>query len=253
MKHTGTEHESGPERAALYALGALSQHEARAFEEHLSDGCTSCAADLRDFERVVEGLAFGAPPAAPPTGARERLLARVSAGAKENTPAGSEGNPRGEVTDVSCSDAGEESPRADSKESPRLKVERSSLDETHAAAPPRTPGAPDFLIVRSGDGEWMRTPDAGVFVKVLFIDKDRDTVTTLVRMEPGASIPRHRHRGVEQCLVLEGDVHTGEHAMTAGDFNCSLSGSVHDRLTTGGGALLFLVSPESYELLEDHA
>ena len=113
-----------------------------------------------------------------------------------------------------------------------------------------TGGALDFFIVRSGDGEWMRTPDAGVFVKVLFIDKDRDTVTTLVRMEPGASIPRHRHRGVEQCLVLEGDVRSGGHAMTAGDFNCSLSGSVHDRLTTDGGALLFLVSPETYELLE---
>ena len=78
MKHTGPEHESGPERAALYALGALSPHEARAFEEHLSEGCSSCAADLRDFERIVEGLAFGAPPAAPPLGAREKLLARVS-------------------------------------------------------------------------------------------------------------------------------------------------------------------------------
>lgn len=244
MKNMGTEHEAGPERAALYALGALSQHEARAFEEHLSEGCPSCAADLRDFERVVEGLAFGAPPAAPPTDAREELLARVSARAKENSPAGSEENPRGEVEDGSCSGADEESPR--------LRVEQSSLDDSHAAAPPRTPGAPDFLIVRSGDGEWMRTPDAGVFVKVLFIDEDRDTVTTLVRMEPGASIPRHRHRGVEQCLVLEGDVRSGGHAMTAGDFNCSLSGSVHDRLTTDGGALLFLVSPESYELLEHH-
>ncbi len=76
MKHTGTEHESGPERAALYALGALSQHEARAFEEHLSEGCPSCAADLRDFERVVEGLAFGAPPAAPPH-RRERKTPRT--------------------------------------------------------------------------------------------------------------------------------------------------------------------------------
>jgi anti-sigma factor ChrR (cupin superfamily) len=244
MKNRGTEHESGPERAALYALGALSQHEARAFEEHLSEGCSSCAADLRDFERIVEGLAFGAPPAAPPTGAREKLLARVSAGAKENSPGGSEESPRGEVKDGLCSDAG--------GESPRLRVEQSSLDDSHAAAPPQTPGAPDFLIVRSGDGEWMRTPDAGVFVKVLFIDKDRDTVTTLVRMEPGASIPRHRHRGVEQCLVLEGDVRSGGHAMTAGDFNCSLSGSVHDQLTTDGGALLFLVSPETYELLEHH-
>jgi hypothetical protein len=31
--------------------------------------------------------------------------------------------------------------------------------------------------------------------------------------------------------------------MSAGDFNCSLPGSVHEGLTTGGGALLILVSP----------
>lgn len=90
----------------------------------------------------------------------------------------------------------------------------------------------------------MKTPGDGVFVKVLFVDKDRDTVTILVRMEPGARIPRHRHRGAEQCLVLEGDVRSGTYAMTVGDFNCSPRGSVHDELTTERGALLFLASPK---------
>ncbi len=39
--------------------------------------------------------------------------------------------------------------------------------------------------------------------------------------------------------------------MGAGDFNCSLTGSVHDELTTNSGALLFIVSPKSYEVLEE--
>ena len=243
MKDTGTEHDSARERAALYALGALSQHEARSFEEHLSDGCPACAEDLGDFGRVVEALALGAAPAEPPVGAREKLLARISGAAKE-TPDGDEhGSPPR---------AAEEGSRGDTNGSPRAEAKASTRAEGHAPAPPQSPGAHDFLVVRSGEGRWKKTPDDGVFVKVLFVDKDRDTVTTLVRMEPGASIPRHRHRGAEQCLVLEGDVRSGAYAMTAGDFNCSLRGSVHDELTTEHGALLFIVSPESYELLEHH-
>ena len=74
-------------------------------------------------------------------------------------------------------------------------------------------------------------------------------MTTLVRMEPGSRIRSHRHLGVEQCLVLEGDVRSGAIGMTAGDFNCSMPGSVHEELMTDGGALLLLVCPERYEPL----
>lgn len=79
------------------------------------------------------------------------------------------------------------------------------------------------------------------------------TATTLVRMRPGARRRSHRRLGVEQCLVLEGDVRSGDVAMKAGDFNCSLPGSVHEELVTEGGALLLLVSPERYEPVGPHA
>jgi len=108
-------------------------------------------------------------------------------------------------------------------------------------------GAEEFLVVRAGEGEWLPTEDAGVAYKLLFADPARGAVTTLVRMQPGSRIRSHRHLGVEQCLVLEGDVHSGAVWMTAGDFNCSLPGSVHEELVTDKGALLLLVSPERYE------
>jgi anti-sigma factor ChrR (cupin superfamily) len=113
--------------------------------------------------------------------------------------------------------------------------------------------AEGFLVVRAGEGEWLPTGDAGVAYKLLFADPGRGTVTTLVRMQPGSRIRSHRHLGVEQCLVLEGDVSSGAIRMTAGDFNCSLPGSVHEELVTDRGALLLLVSPERYEPVETHA
>jgi anti-sigma factor ChrR (cupin superfamily) len=113
--------------------------------------------------------------------------------------------------------------------------------------------APGFLVLRAGEGQWRPTDDAGVTFKLLFADRERGTITTLVRMEPGSRIRSHRHLGVEQCLVLEGDVRSGSVAMTAGDFNCSMPGSVHDELASDNGALLLIVSPEHYEPVAPHA
>jgi anti-sigma factor ChrR (cupin superfamily) len=113
--------------------------------------------------------------------------------------------------------------------------------------------SPGFLVLRAGEGQWRPTDDAGVSFKLLFADRERGTVTSLVRMERGSRIRSHRHLGVEQCLVLEGDVRSGHVGMTAGDFNCSMPGSVHEELVSDGGALLLIVSPEHYEPIESHA
>ena len=61
--------------------------------------------------------------------------------------------------------------------------------------------ASEYLDV--GGRSWdERRP--GVHWKVLHRDDDRQTV--LVRYDPGATVPRHRHRGEEQILVIEGSV-----------------------------------------------
>ena len=74
MKHTfGTDELR--DRAALYALGALSQQEARAFDDHLDEGCEVCRTEVRGFDSVVESLGLGAAEIAPPSAARDKLLA----------------------------------------------------------------------------------------------------------------------------------------------------------------------------------
>ena len=54
--------------AALYALGSLTQREARSFEEHLNEGCRSCKRELGGFEAVVSDLGFAIAGAEPPAG-----------------------------------------------------------------------------------------------------------------------------------------------------------------------------------------
>lgn len=207
--------------AALYALGALEGEEARAFEAHLEEGCDACQSELREFDSVVGSLGLAAPEAEPPPAARERLLERLAA------RDASESN----VENASESKA---SARAETDSS------RSLCDE-------------GFLVVRAGEGQWLPTGDAGVSFKLLYTDRERGTFTTLVRMEAGASIRAHRHLGVEQCLVIEGDLRAGDVQMGAGDFNCSLPGSVHEEISTTGGALFLIVGPERYEVVEARA
>jgi anti-sigma factor ChrR (cupin superfamily) len=226
-------------QAALYALGALDPEEARAFESHLAEGCAACAAELREFRGVVADLAFAAPAAEPPAGARSRLLALVS-----------EGQGQGTHDEAQTQLTGAERP--DERGAAAEAREAAAGDGPARASRPAAGGA-GFLVVRAGEGEWRETEDPGVTFKLLYADRERATVTTLVRMEPGARIRAHRHLGVEQCLLLEGDLRSGGVEMAAGDFNCSLPGSVHEDLTTEGGALFLIVAPERYEPLGPRA
>src|SRR5215217_5851853 len=66
------------EMAASYSLGALSQQEARAFENHLAEGCEACKAELASFEEALTTLAYAEETPPPPVKVRDRLLARLS-------------------------------------------------------------------------------------------------------------------------------------------------------------------------------
>lgn len=76
MKHLEPTNET-EELAALYALGALSQHEARAFEIHLRDGCSVCERGIAGFENVVGALSLSTAPAEPSARVRDLLQSRI--------------------------------------------------------------------------------------------------------------------------------------------------------------------------------
>jgi anti-sigma-K factor RskA len=69
--------EEKQEQAALYALGALCQHDAKMFEEALREGDTQLGTELESFEKVVEILGFSAPPIEPSTFLLDVLQTRI--------------------------------------------------------------------------------------------------------------------------------------------------------------------------------
>ena len=64
--------------AALYALGALTQHEARATESYLAEPRNGLAEEFAAFETVTANLAFAAAEQTPPPGLRQSLLASIA-------------------------------------------------------------------------------------------------------------------------------------------------------------------------------
>jgi anti-sigma-K factor RskA len=66
------------ELTAAYALDALEDDEARAYEEHLRQ-CEQCRTDLLELREAATALAYAAPPASPPPQLRDRILERAKA------------------------------------------------------------------------------------------------------------------------------------------------------------------------------
>lgn len=71
--------------AAGYALGALTQHETRAFEEHIAEGCRICGAEVESFELTTSALGLAAAEAGPPGNLRAQLLMRLN-GTERSAP-----------------------------------------------------------------------------------------------------------------------------------------------------------------------
>ena len=94
--------------------------------------------------------------------------------------------------------------------------------------------------VKPSEMDWQPTRFEKVSIKVLYEDPERGEMTCLLKLEPGAHIPFHKHPEIEQSLVLEGSVEDHDGIATAGDYVWRKPGSAHDN-NSPGGALLFAV------------
>jgi len=104
--------------------------------------------------------------------------------------------------------------------------------------------SPSLFVTVDGVPWIERRP--GVFWKVLWEEPEEGRKTLLVRYEPGAVVPRHRHLGEEQIFVLEGSVADDAGVVTAGNYARRPPGCVHT-VTSPTGALVFAVVSGSSE------
>jgi quercetin dioxygenase-like cupin family protein len=122
----------------------------------------------------------------------------------------------------------------------------SNLGEQDTVAADATVAVADRWVVRAGEGNW-HPMEPGVEVKVLYKDFTRHTITTLVKMDAGAKIPRHYHDGGEECYVISGDIYDDHISMKAGDYISLMRDTMHSFVSTINGALLLIISPLGHD------
>jgi len=198
-------------RAALNALGTVTLNEARAFEEELAILDTGSKAQLQEFDSVANLLAFGAETAAPSTDVWNRLCAVMNA------------EPKAEIANE----------------------QKTSLSKEMTGEVVPAP----LVTVRKDEGVWQKVHE-GIFAKTLFENVKNGTTTYMVQFMPGAKTPLHRHTGMEECMVIEGDFQVDGKDLRAGDYHCATPGSVHDRPYSNNGAMVLIVAEGFYQVLE---
>jgi anti-sigma factor ChrR (cupin superfamily) len=92
--------------------------------------------------------------------------------------------------------------------------------------------------VKPQDLDWGPTPFKGVTIKVLYEDKEKGELTCLLRWEPGATLPMHKHPTIEQSFVLEGSFYDHDGICRAGEYVWRKPGSFHETHSDEGAVIL---------------
>ena len=101
---------------------------------------------------------------------------------------------------------------------------------------------PSRYTQTAAEAEWVDSGLPGLTLRILALDRERDVVTMLIRGEPGARYPSHRHTRPEECYVLRGTVIIEGRELGPGDFHHADADSEHGEIYTMDGAEVLLVA-----------
>ncbi|MDX2115630.1 MAG: cupin domain-containing protein [Planctomycetota bacterium] len=196
--------------AALYVAGALEQPERDDFEARLLAGDQDLRRALELLHPAQHALLTTAPEIEPPAHLRAALEARLS------DPA-----------------------------APALAHEHHNHHDVHdhddaGDAPPQP-----VVVMRHQNIRWRPTGLPGVRGCTLLADRKANRRTILLNMAPGSHIPDHVHGGIEEVMVLEGDLSIGDINLNARDYFCARPGSRHGEPRTTGGCIALVFSSYS--------
>ena len=107
---------------------------------------------------------------------------------------------------------------------------------TETGGPPLVP-AP----ARGAGPEWKDVAP-GISCALLATDAERDRVSMLVRLAPGTDYPAHRHAGVEELHLLDGELMVDEKKLYPGDYLRSEPETVDHRVWSETGCTCVLIT-----------
>jgi quercetin dioxygenase-like cupin family protein len=103
---------------------------------------------------------------------------------------------------------------------------------------PVPPPAGTATFSPAADG-WT-DPAPNVRMKWLRKDEAAGTQEVLIKLAPGAVVPEHSHTREEHMVILDGELHLGDHLLRQGDVHIAPPGSWHPPITTERGVLILL-------------
>jgi quercetin dioxygenase-like cupin family protein len=89
--------------------------------------------------------------------------------------------------------------------------------------------------------EWEEAAP-GIHVRILAKNAESDSVSMLVRLDPGTDYPGHTHAGIEELHLLHGILKVDDRTLHPGDFIHSEAGSVDHRVWSETGCTCFLMT-----------
>ena len=112
-------------------------------------------------------------------------------------------------------------------------IDESSVDlepEIFESEPP----LPEMFALRSQELKWQPHRTPGVEVALLFVDPVQRMRSMVVKAAAGVVYPLHRHEGIEEIYMLEGELIINDRVYLAGDYIRSYPNSIHAPSTDTG-------------------
>jgi hypothetical protein len=94
---------------------------------------------------------------------------------------------------------------------------------------------------RGEDTDWKDVAP-GIACKLLATDPANDRVSMLVRLAPGTDYPPHRHDGVEELHMLDGELIVDDRVFRPGDYRRAEAGTVDRRVWSKTGCTCVLIT-----------
>jgi anti-sigma factor ChrR (cupin superfamily) len=141
------------------------------------------------------------------------------------------------------------------------RIDRLDLDpivpvaDPHPEIFPEGTLAPEMFALRSGDLEWKPHRTEGVEVATLFLDRVHRMKSLVVKAAAGVVYPLHRHQGIEEIYMLEGELVIDGQVYLAGDYIRSYPNSIHAPSTSTGCMFLIraCIDDEYFESTTDRS